>query len=172
MATPGKLKLCPRKLPKWQPYCNENVKLPSADGKDLKGIELKRKHRYRRLRGEPCGRNMVDVSSKWSDYSDFHLKSPPRSWMRSRPGQFVPINRQSGSAYHGTHSATEPPVRVCTLTPICQMHSIHCHSCPFSTSSLTFQQLMDLRGNVCSCKLTARRCLAPLTTVSLRETIF
>ena len=146
--------------------------LPSADGKDLLGIELKRKHRYRRLRGEPCGRNMVDVSSKWSDYSDFHLKSPPRSWMRSRPGRFVPINRQSGSAYHGTHAATEPPVRVCTLTPICQMHSIHCHSCPFSTSSLTFQQLMDLRGNVCSCKLTGRRCLAPLTTVSLRETIF
>ena len=31
------------------------------------GNELKRKHRYKRLRGEPCGRNMVDVNSKLSD---------------------------------------------------------------------------------------------------------
>ena len=31
------------------------------------GNQLKRKHRYKRLRGEPCGRNMVDVNSKLSD---------------------------------------------------------------------------------------------------------
>ena len=31
------------------------------------GNELKGKHRYKRLRGEPCGRNMLDVNNKFSD---------------------------------------------------------------------------------------------------------